>query len=88
VFTICLPRSLTSENMQAITAVYDSLNLAMDLLKPDDYVYFNIGNSSEILLNDKCTSVERVQRHTNIREWMSLNESNQNVFKVLERSKT
>jgi hypothetical protein len=46
----------------------------MDLLKPDDYVYFNIGNSSEILLNDRCTSVDRVQRHTNIREWTRIGE--------------
>jgi len=54
---VCLPGSLYSpgQTIDTLNALNSAIIAGMKKLKPNDYVFLNLGNSSEILRNDKCS---------------------------------
>lgn len=63
----------------------NGLTNCLQKLRPTDYVYFNMGNSSQILMNDKVSKIPNLIRNSNIREWQKMEDYFGKAFKKLDK---
>lgn len=72
VFTVCYSNNLLSSDQEIIETLNQAIINGIKMLRPDDYVCFNFGNSSQLMLCDE---------QINLNNWNII----MNQFKGLEK---